>query len=168
MLFGALRQEVVADTGADQEKTVPGLADGGDDALVAPDAYFYLVNALGQAHVQGEADGLGAFVDENSADGRVDLLRKLHAAIVCRAARLPGRHMSRNFQLLYMWSVTCIAIALFFHHAGSTNPVVSLQGAAADLMFLGGTPSGPRRNVSRKSAQACSMARRRSTNSVRL
>jgi hypothetical protein len=61
--------------------------------------------------------------------------------------------MYRNFQFLYMSSVTCIAIALFIHHAGSTNPVASLQGAAADLMFLGGTTSGPLRSLPRKSAR---------------
>src|SRR5690242_7226265 len=53
VLIGALGQEVVADTGAVQEKAVPGLAERGEDALVAPDTYFYLVDALGQARVQG-------------------------------------------------------------------------------------------------------------------
>jgi hypothetical protein len=47
VLGGALGQEIVANLGAAQKKAVPRLADGGDDALVAYSAYFYLLDALG-------------------------------------------------------------------------------------------------------------------------
>ena len=86
MLVDALGQEVVANIGAAQEEAVPILADGGDDALVAPGAYFYLVNTLRQTHVQREADGLSAIVDENSADGHAYPLVKRYIAIVYRVA----------------------------------------------------------------------------------
>jgi hypothetical protein len=88
MLAGALGQEVVANMkaigaiGAPQEKAVPSLTDGSDDALVPPGANVYLVNTLGQTHVQGNPDGLGAVVDENSTDRHAYLLTNLYMAIV--------------------------------------------------------------------------------------
>ena len=88
MLAGALGKEVVANMkaigaiGASQEKTVPSLTDGSDDALVPPSAYVYLVNTLGQGHVQRKADGLGAVVDEKSTDGHAYLKMKEYTAIV--------------------------------------------------------------------------------------
>jgi len=97
MLVGALGQEVVAHTGATQEEAVPGLADGGNDAFVALGAYFYLMDTLGQAHVQREADGLGAIVDENSADGHVYLLLRMYIAIVYCAAGAVYSALSNGF-----------------------------------------------------------------------
>jgi hypothetical protein len=47
VLTGALWQEVVANFGAAKEEAVPSLAEGGDDALVASGAYFYLLDTLG-------------------------------------------------------------------------------------------------------------------------
>jgi hypothetical protein len=88
MLAGALGQEVVANLratgaiGASQEKTVPSLTDGSDDALVPPGANVYLVNTLGQTHVQRKAHGLGAIVDKNSTDGHFDPLTNVYMAIV--------------------------------------------------------------------------------------
>jgi hypothetical protein len=91
MLAGALGQEVVANLratvvigaiGASQEKAVPSLTDGSDDALVPPGANVYLVNTLGQTHVQGKPDGLGAVVDKNSTDGHFDPLTNVYMAIV--------------------------------------------------------------------------------------
>jgi hypothetical protein len=85
VLVGALGQEVVANSGAVQEETVPGLAKGRDDALVALDAYFDLVDTLREAHVQRESDSLGAIVDENSADSHAYLPTRMYVAIVYRA-----------------------------------------------------------------------------------
>jgi hypothetical protein len=91
MLAGALGQEVVANLratvdigaiGASQEKAVPSLTDGSDDALVPPGANVYLVDTLRQAHVQGKPDGLGAIVDKNSTDGHFDPLTNMYMAIV--------------------------------------------------------------------------------------
>jgi hypothetical protein len=91
MLAGALGQEVVANMkaigaigaiGASQEKAVPSLTDGSDDALVPPGAYVYLVDTLRQTHVQRKPDGLGAVVDENSTDGHFDPLMNVYMAIV--------------------------------------------------------------------------------------
>ena len=76
MLAGALGQKVVAHGGATQKKAVPGLAQGGDDALVAFDANLDFLDTLWQTHVQRETNGLGAVVDENSADGHGDPLKK--------------------------------------------------------------------------------------------
>jgi hypothetical protein len=88
MLAGALGQEVVANLRAigaieaAQEKAVPSLTDGSDDALVPPGTNVYLVDTLRQAHVQGKPDGLGAVVDENSTDGHAYLLMNGYIAIV--------------------------------------------------------------------------------------
>ena len=46
-LGDALRQEVVANFGAAQEEAAPGLAERGDDALVASGTYFYFVDTFG-------------------------------------------------------------------------------------------------------------------------
>ena len=88
MLAGALGQEVVANVktigaiGTSQEKAVPGLTDGSDDALVPPGTNVYLVDTLRQTHVQRKADGLGAVVDKNSTDGHFDPLTNVYMAIV--------------------------------------------------------------------------------------
>ena len=57
VLGGTLGQKVVAYCRTIQKEAVPGLADGGDDALLALDANVHLLHAL------------GTVVDENSADG---------------------------------------------------------------------------------------------------
>ena len=78
MLAGALGQKVVAHGGATQKEAVPGLAQGGDDALVAFDADLDLLDALGQTHIHRQTNGLGTVVDENSADGHDDPQGKVY------------------------------------------------------------------------------------------
>ncbi len=82
MLAGSFRQEVVAGSGATHEEALPGLTDRGDDAFAASDANFYLVHAVRQAHVQWEADGLSAVVDEDRANRHAKLSKALYMAIV--------------------------------------------------------------------------------------
>ena len=75
MLGSALGQEVVANCGPPQKEAVPALAEGGDDALLASDAYFYLLDALGQAHLdaasvaKGEPAGTVKFVPADPITG---------------------------------------------------------------------------------------------------
>jgi hypothetical protein len=61
------------------------LAQRGDDALVAFNAYLDLLDTLGEAHVHGQANSLGTVIDENSADRHADP-SKMYIATVYRIA----------------------------------------------------------------------------------